>query len=294
MQARPTGSRGPLKVTGGCHMPDPQLGWTREEVILAMDFYVRAGGLQGRPIPGQHTPEVIALSELLRKLNAHPPELQGEKYRNPNGVYMKLMNLRAVEAEGAHGMRAFSQMDAAVWRDCIDHLPELHDEAARIRELVESSGLDPVATAATVSDVDIEQQHTETFTMNPSAAARQAERAEQKLVLQYHDHLAAKGVVARRKKYVPAGEVWPLFCDVWVEERRALIEAKNSDSRIALRQAIGQLHDYRRFHESPIHEAVLLPYRPEGDRMDLLDSAGIHAVWPHGTLFRDNAHGMFV
>ena len=53
----------------------------------------------------------------------------------------------------------------------------------------------------------------------------------------------------------PAGNRARLFSDAWVLERNALIEAKNSDSRDALRAAIGQLYDYRRFHEP-------LPPRP--------------------------------
>ncbi len=275
-------------------MPEPRLDWTREEVILAMDFYIRAGGLHGRSIPGQGSPEVMELSGLLRRMGAYPPERQGERYRNPNGVYLKLMNLRAVEAGGVHGMPARSQMDEAVWQDYIDRLPELHAEATRIRELVEDGDIEPAATAPVVSDVDIEQRHTETFTVNPSGATRQAFRAEQKLVLEYRDYLAAKGILARRKKYVPAGEIRPIYCDVWIEDRHALIEAKNSDDRDALRQAIGQLYDYRRFHESPVNLAVLLPYKPSGDRKELLDSVSIYAVWPHRPGFRDNAQGRFV
>ena len=32
-----------------------RLDWTREEIILAMDFYVTCGAINGGPIPGQHT-----------------------------------------------------------------------------------------------------------------------------------------------------------------------------------------------------------------------------------------------
>lgn len=145
-----------------------------------------------------------------------------------------------------------------------------------------------------VEDVDIEQQHTETFMVTPSGEPRPAERAEQKLVLRYRDYMAAKGILVRRKKYLPAGEVRPIFSEVSVEDRHALIEAKNSDNRDAVRQSIGQLYDYRRFHEPPVRLAVLFPYRPNDDRLALLRSAGVEAVWPHGTGFRDSAHGAFV
>jgi hypothetical protein len=39
--------------------------------------------------------------------------------------------------------------------------------------------------------------------------------------------MAARGVAVGRKRYMPAGEVRPLYSDAWVEDRRALIEAKN-------------------------------------------------------------------
>jgi hypothetical protein len=106
-------------------------------------------------------------------------------------------------------------------------------------------------------------------------------------------HLAAKGVTVSRKKY-RAGQVRPMFCDLWVGGRHALIEAKNSDAREALRMAIGQLYDYRRFHELPVCLAVLLPYKPNPDGLALLQSAGIEAIWPHGAGFRDSAHDSFI
>jgi hypothetical protein len=42
------------------------------------------------------------------------------------------MNLRAIQTEGAHGMNAYSQLDAAVWREYVDDLPRLQTEAAEL------------------------------------------------------------------------------------------------------------------------------------------------------------------
>ena len=255
-----------------------------------MDFYVTVGA-SGRPFPGHDSAEIVQLSGLLKKLSAYPPELQGEKYRNPNGVYLKMMNLRAIQAEGEHGMNAYSQLDAAVWREYVDDLPRLHAEAEAIRARLQEGAIQPAKAEPVMEDVDIEQQHTETFMVTPSGEPRPAERAEQKLVLHYRDYMAAKGIAVRRKKYLPAGEVRPIYSDAWVEDRHALIEAKNSDNRDAVRQAIGQLYDYRRFHEPPVRLAVLLPYQPNAERLDLLRSAGVEAVWPHGSGFRTRHAG---
>jgi hypothetical protein len=65
---------------------------------------------------------------------------------------------------------------------------------------------------------------------HPTGEPRPAQRAEQNLVLAYRDHMAGKGIFVSRKKYVPAGEVIPIYCDIWVEARQALIEAKTPTS----------------------------------------------------------------
>jgi hypothetical protein len=191
-------------------------------------------------------------------------------------------------------MNAFRQTDAAVWSEYVDDLARLRAEATAIRARLLEGALRPAGTDPTTEDVDIEQQHTETFMVTPSGESGPAERAEQRLVLCYRDYMAAKGIRVRRKRYWPAGEVRPIYSDVWVENRRALIEAKSSDSRGALRLAIGQLYDYRRFHQPPVRLAVLLPYKLSSERLDLLRSAGIEAVWPYRSKFNDSADGAFV
>ena len=282
-----------LRSARGSAVPG-QLDWTREEIILAMDFYVTCGAIDGGPIPGQHTSKIAELSALLRTLSAYPLEVQGDRYRNTHGVYLKLMNLRAVQTGGAHGMNRFSQADAAVWRDYIDNRDALHAEAEAIRQRLAEGVLTPPSTAApTMEDVPIEDRHTERFMTNPFREPREAERAEAALVHRYRDHLAAKGIAVSRKKY-RAGQVRPMFCDLWVQDLHALIEAKNSDNREALRMAIGQLYDYRRFHEPPVRLAVLLSHPPHRDELALLQSAGIEAIWEYGTGFRDSANGIFV
>jgi len=269
-----------------------QLNWTREEIILAMDFYVTCGALGGRSVPGKLTSQIAELSALLKTLSAYPPEIQGEKYRNTNGVYQKMMNLRYVDTGGRGGLRGASQSDKAVWRDYIDNLDALHAEAAAIRLRLEEGILAPSTTVHVVDDVPIENQYTERYMQTPAIELREADRAEARLVRRYQAHMTAKGVTVSRKKY-RAGQVRPIFCDLWVEERRALIEAKNSDAREALRMAVGQLYDYRRFHEPPVSLAVLLPHQPSPDGLALLQSAGIDAIWPHGEGFQDSANGTF-
>jgi 5-methylcytosine-specific restriction protein A len=64
--------------------------WTRDEHIIALDFYLRHQPI----IPGKDSPAVIALSDLFNRLQAKLTTDIPETFRNPAGVYMKLMNFR--------------------------------------------------------------------------------------------------------------------------------------------------------------------------------------------------------
>jgi hypothetical protein len=64
-------------------------------------------------------------------------------------------------------MNAYSQLDTAVWREYVDDLPRLHAEAEAIRARLQEGALQPAKATPVVEDVDIEQQHTETFRSRP-------------------------------------------------------------------------------------------------------------------------------
>jgi 5-methylcytosine-specific restriction protein A len=67
--------------------------WTADEIILALDFYLE----HRASIPNKTDPSVVALSEDLRALGrALGGDLTGT-FRNVNGTYMKLMNLRRLD-----------------------------------------------------------------------------------------------------------------------------------------------------------------------------------------------------
>ncbi len=62
--------------------------WTREETILALDLLY----LHGKPVDRKHQ-DVSQLSEFLRRVDIHPAQSRTEKFRNPDGVALKLQNL---------------------------------------------------------------------------------------------------------------------------------------------------------------------------------------------------------
>ena len=144
-----------------------------------------------------------------------------------------------------------------------------------------------LATRERVEDVAIEQQWTEKAFVSPSQTEYEAERREQKLVLAYRDHLIAQGHTVSRLKIVPEGEAKPLFSDLIDRTTNTLIEAKGSVERGAIRMAIGQLMDYRRFTDPAPQLAVLLPSQPRQDLKALLADLGVALVWQDGNTFKN-------
>src|SRR5437899_1431699 len=105
--------------------------WRRDELILALDLYVRIGLLDDRD------PRAVELSEFLARLNAGIAR-GDSRFRNPNGVAMKLGNFAALDPDYAgDGLRAGSRMDANVWAEFQGRPDELHRAAAALRRDVD-------------------------------------------------------------------------------------------------------------------------------------------------------------
>lgn len=145
-----------------------------------------------------------------------------------------------------------------------------------------------------VSEVPVEEQWTERVFIAPSHEEREAERREQKLVKQFEAHLRRKGHDVCRLKIVPNGEAKPLFCDLRDRTADTLVEAKGSVTREAIRMAIGQIADYKRFASNATTAAVLVPEKPRPDLVSLLETQSIGAIWPTADgSFTDTAGGAF-
>jgi 5-methylcytosine-specific restriction protein A len=84
--------------------------WARDELILALDLYLREGQLDAAD------PSVIELSAVLNALPIHTDRPDREKFRNPNGVAMKLANFAALDpGYPGVGLDAGGQGDRDVW-----------------------------------------------------------------------------------------------------------------------------------------------------------------------------------
>jgi len=88
--------------------------WTRDELVVALDFYLG----HRTATPGKQSQEIKDLSDALNGLSVHAVSERDARFRNPNGVYMKLMNFRRLdpEYEGV-GLRRGARLEEDVWEE---------------------------------------------------------------------------------------------------------------------------------------------------------------------------------
>jgi 5-methylcytosine-specific restriction enzyme A len=122
--------------------------WKRDELILAMDAYVR---WNGNP-PAKSSRQVADLSRTLNDLCRALGTTGNAKLRNANGVYMKLMNFRrfdpAFTGEGKSGLLRGNHLEAEIWKEFYSRPAYLSRVAQAIRNTVQellNSGTDPGA-----------------------------------------------------------------------------------------------------------------------------------------------------
>ena len=198
------------------------------------------------------------------------------RFRNPNGVALKLANLAAIDPNyPGRGMTGGGRGDGEVWDRYASDEDALAAIAAAIRE---GSGRPPEQpaepTGPRVVEVEVEAQHVEQFQVSVPGQVTEASRGEQSLVLAYVGHLESQGHRVTRHRYPLS-----LVCDLVDETDHVLYEAKADVRRTSVRMAIGKLLDYRRFEPPSMSLAVLLPRKPAQDLIELIHSVPASAAW---------------
>lgn len=280
--------------------------WHRDEIILALELYVRAGCLGGGPLPLKDDDDVVDVS---RRMNALPIWAQAERadtFRNPAGVALKLANFRAIERDlaldrdlpGASdlptGMGSYSVLDRVVFEEHFGRWQDVRLEAEAIWAAVgfakASIARDERGVYLVARDAPIEGGDLADYEAAAGPGGRRSRR-EAGLVLAYGEFLADRGHSVSGRHYIAEGESRPLRADLMVKDLNVLVEAKATDARYAIRTAIGQLYDYRRYEPTTPDLAVLVPREPVPDLRRLLDGLSIGCVWPRGQGFRDSVDG---
>lgn len=122
-----------FSVTKKVEDPD----WTWDEHVLALELYLSNPASP----PGKRSPEVMRLSALLNSLGERRGIARTEKFRNANGVYMKLMNFRRLDpqfqAVGKAGLSRGAKGEAAVWEAYRNNPEALNLTANAIRLAIE-------------------------------------------------------------------------------------------------------------------------------------------------------------
>jgi len=115
--------------------------WHRDEIILALDLYFR---LESGKIHAGN-PEVIELSKLINLLPIYEIKPDEVKFRNPNGVSLKLSNFLAIDdSHPGKGMSSYSKLDEEIFNEFKNEKPRFSQIAQTIKitisnpELIES------------------------------------------------------------------------------------------------------------------------------------------------------------
>jgi 5-methylcytosine-specific restriction protein A len=126
--------------------------WERDEVILALSLYFD----ENRGTIESSNPKIIELSELLNKIPIHSNRPDEEKFRNPNGVTLKLGNFLALDPNySGKGMESYSKLDEAVFKEYFQNLKELKDVAEGIKKITLSS--DYSINVSSIESDDVEE-----------------------------------------------------------------------------------------------------------------------------------------
>lgn len=112
--------------------------WHRDEIILALDLYFdpKRGSIDDK------NRRIIELSKLLNKLPLFSDRPDQERFRNPNGVTLKLSNFLAFDPNyHGKGMTSGSRLDKIIFNEFSGNQAKLHRIANNIREVANDARL---------------------------------------------------------------------------------------------------------------------------------------------------------
>lgn len=137
--------------------------WHRDEIILALDLYfsIEPGEIKAK------NPKIIQLSEKLNLLSIHLNISDSAKFRNPNGVSLKLCNFLALDPNyPGKGMSSYSKLDKSIWNEFHLKKDVLHKIAVSIIDSIhdihlrnQNKDLKPSIVEDNIDDELLEQNY---------------------------------------------------------------------------------------------------------------------------------------
>ena len=112
--------------------------WHRDEIILALDLYysLESGEMSANNI------KVIELSEILNRLPIHIKRPDQVKFRNANGVNLKLGNFKHYDPDyEGEGLKGGSKLDKEVLNEFYGNRKSLKSIANKIKATVENASI---------------------------------------------------------------------------------------------------------------------------------------------------------
>jgi 5-methylcytosine-specific restriction protein A len=131
---------------------DPRYHWDREEHILLLEAYLK----YKERMPSKESKEIEEISTLLRQYHIQKGNPIHEQLRNPNGVYMKMMNFRRFDpSTESRGLPKGNKLEGEIWNEYTENQEELERVAALIRSLIQGGRAFP-------TDEEIDEPEMET------------------------------------------------------------------------------------------------------------------------------------
>ncbi len=172
----------------GLPMRNPD--WSRDELIVALEFYLR----HNPSIPGKASVEIAELSDLLNRMGQKIHGETSTTYRNPNGVYLKMMNLRRFDPDySGRGMQRGNKDEETVWDLYASDPTKLKSVVASIRSHVQSDT--PLPPPEIMGDDEVESE-------------------EGQILTRIHRYRERDTALVRRKKKSVLAEKGHLRCEV--------------------------------------------------------------------------------
>lgn len=114
--------------------------WSTDELIVTLDFYFK----HTPSIPDKKSNEINDLSKLLNNLGQNVGVSGNEKFRNQNGVYMKLMNFRSLDPTFPGGLANNSKGDKNIWDEFSKKKDQLSKSSQGIKSHINNNEIKKV------------------------------------------------------------------------------------------------------------------------------------------------------